>query len=303
MATGAMKADSNVCPDPETMAAFLDGRLSEHDREHVAAHLAGCERCYFVFTEAVQGNVAQPTPAGDTRWWTRRRVVWSSAATLAAAAALVLAVRVGIGPRSQDQQLQTLITAVGTERVIEPRLSGGFAYGPRRTVRSTPTALSLSPDLRIAAARVEKATESNESPEALRARGVACLLIGNVECAIPTLERAATGRPTDASILNDLAAAYLVRGERVSQNDVADLVRAERMGDQNDASRALAMSNRALEIDRLLPEARFNRAAALERLGMRSEAREAWQAYLTIDDRSGWADEARTRLQALTREP
>jgi tetratricopeptide (TPR) repeat protein len=284
-----MTIDSNICPDPETMAAFLDGRLPEHDRKQMAAHLAGCERCYFIFTEAVQSPATQQATGNDESW-TRRRVVWSAAATLVAAAALVLAVRSGIGPASSDEQLQTLVSAVGTDRVIEPRLSGGFAYGPLRTVRSSPaTALSLSPDLRIAAARVEKATESQESPEALRARGIACVLIGNVDCATTALQLATSQRPNDASMLNDLAAAYLVR--------------AERSGDQNDASRALATANRALEIDRLSPEARFNRAAALEHLGMRAEARDAWQAYLTIDDRSGWADEARARLQALTREP
>ena len=50
-------------------------------------------------------------------------------------------------------------------------------------------------------------------------------------------------------------------------------------------------------------EAWFNRAYALERLGLADEAREAWQAYLTIDDRSGWADEARTHLRALKKQP
>lgn len=285
-----MKFEADVCPDLETMAAFLDGRLSEHERKPIAAHIVDCERCYFLFTESAQTTPAHPRVAPAGQWWSRPRVMWSGAATLAAAAALVLALRIDLPDRNNQVAVQELVTAVGTDRVIEPRLSGGFAYGPRRTARGAePVAFALSPDLRIAAARVEKETATQASALALHARGMACVLTANVDCAVTSLQQAASERPDDARILNDLAAAYLVRGDRT--------------GDKNDLSRALATSNRALEIDRLLPEARFNRATALERLGMRVEAREAWQAYLTIDDRSGWADEARARLQALTPEP
>jgi tetratricopeptide (TPR) repeat protein len=283
-----MKHQSDSCPDLETIAAFLDGRLSERDREPIVAHLAGCERCYAIFTESAQ-TAPVSADAAATWWPPRRRVMWSSAAVLAAAAALVLAVRMNVAV-DEPAPVQELVTAVGTDRIIEPRLSGGFAYGPRRTVRSgTASALTLSPDLRIAAARVEKDTAAQQSASARHARGVACVLTGNLECAVTSLQEPATQRPDDARILNDLAAVYLVRAE--PQNDPGDL------------SRALATANRAIEIDRLLPEARFNRATALERLGMHTEAREAWQAYLTLDDRSGWADEARARLQALPPEP
>ena len=52
-----------------------------------------------------------------------------------------------------------------------------------------------------------------------------------------------------------------------------------------------------------MPEALFNRALALQMSGMTDDARTAWQAYLTIDDRSGWADEARARLRILSNQP
>ena len=68
-------------------------------------------------------------------------------------------------------------------------------------------------------------------------------------------------------------------------------------------ARGLATANRALEIDRLMPEALFNRALALQMSGMTDDARTAWQSYLTIDDRSGWADEARARLRILSNRP
>jgi hypothetical protein len=47
----------------------------------------------------------------------------------------------------------------------------------------------------------------------------------------------------------------------------------------------------------------FNRALALQMLGTVDDARTAWQSYLTIDDRSGWADEARARLRQLSTPP
>jgi hypothetical protein len=52
-----------------------------------------------------------------------------------------------------------------------------------------------------------------------------------------------------------------------------------------------------------MPEALFNRALALQMLGQNADARTAWQSFLTIDDRSGWADEARVRLRILSTQP
>ena len=102
-----------------------------------------------------------------------------------------------------------------------------------------------------------------------------------------SLEEATAHSPSNARILNDLGAAYLVRGERATQTERSL---------QGACLRSIAPS----ALDRSLTEAWFNRAYALERLSLTGEARDAWQAYLTIDDRSGWADEARVHLRALS---
>jgi tetratricopeptide (TPR) repeat protein len=146
--------------------------------------------------------------------------------------------------------------------------------------------MNLSPDVRIAAAEIEKVTTRQQSAEAQQARGIAALIVGDIDRAVKVLEDAAAQSPSNARILNDLAVAYLVRGQRTNQAE--------------DPSKALATVNRALSADRSLQEAWFNRAYALERLSMTNEARDAWQAYLTIDDRSGWADEARVHVRALS---
>jgi ferric-dicitrate binding protein FerR (iron transport regulator) len=133
MAAGPMKRSTESCPDFETIAAFLDGRLDAREREAMAGHLAGCETCYAIFLEAAQIKPANASAVTDDRWWKRRPTMWQAAAGLAAAAVLVIAVRFGIPARTPvDSGLQELVTAVGPERTIEPRLTGGFEYGPVR---------------------------------------------------------------------------------------------------------------------------------------------------------------------------
>ena len=279
--------DAGECPDLETLAAYLDGRVAEGDRARIAAHLTACESCYFVFAEAAQMDTAvarEPAP----RWWARPRVLWPTAAAgLAAAAALVLAVSGSLTPSGRDvTDLTALQASLATQRTVEPRLTGGFAYAPlRATLRSADAEADAPPEVRIAAALVEKETGTRQTPGALHARGLAWLVAGDVDRAVASLEEAAAARPDEAGILSDLAAAYLVR--------------ADRHPGSADAASALAAVNRALERQPGLPEASFNRAHALERLALIDQAEAAWTQYLTIDNRSGWADEARAHLRAL----
>ncbi len=278
-----MKQNGGTCPSLETIGAFVDGRFKDREREVVADHLASCETCYFVFSEAARTRVSAQ-PLGAVVKFRPRRLTWRITAGLAAAATIVLAVNLW-GPRGDgDQQaLDQLVAAVGTARTFDARLTGGFAYAPvRGPVRGSSDA-NLSPDVRIAIAEIEK----QQAAEPVAA--TAALIAGEPSRAISILEIASKANPNDARILSDLAAAHLTQGTLT--NNPAD------------ASRALAAANRALEIDRLMPEALFNRALALDASGLSDEARAAWQTYLTIDDRSGWADEARSRLRILSNQP
>ncbi len=280
-----MKVNGGTCPSLETIGAFVDGRFKDREREVVADHLASCETCYFVFSEAARTRVAAQPPA-QVVTFAPRRVSWQVMTGLAVAASIVFAVNLW-GPFGADtdrRALDSLVTAVGTARTFDARLTGGFAYAPvRGPVRGPNDAPNLSPDIRIAVAEIEK--QFAAEPIA----GAAALIAGEPGRAIAILETASQTNPTDAKILSDLAAAYLVR--------------AERSRDTADASRALSAANRALEIERLMPEALFNRALALQMSGLNENARTAWQAFLTIDDRSGWADDARARLRILSTQP
>jgi tetratricopeptide (TPR) repeat protein len=285
------------CPDLETIAAYLDRRLPERERGRIAEHIASCETCYFAFTEAAQirvnepaaGKTAEAVEGGDGRaWWSAPRVLWTAGRALAAAASVALMIGTGwltLWPAGGASELQGLVAAVGTDRSIEPRLTGGFAYGPvRGPVRAgEPSMATASPDVRIAAARIEQDVARHRTPQSLRSLGLAYLVMGDVNRAVPALEEAADQPAPDAQVLSDLSAAYLTR--------------AVRNGQPQDFVTGLAMADRAVKADPRLGEAWFNRAYALERLSMADEARQAWQDYLKIDDRSGWAEEARSRLK------
>ena len=284
------------CPDPETIAAYLDGRLSAQERARVTEHLADCETCYFVMTESAKMTsmpalTSDASPSrGQHRWWGSKPVVWSSstAGALATAAAVWLVVGGGWFAASPDSAaLQALVAAVGNERTVEARLTGGFAYGPLPgAVRSGGlSAVAVSPDVRIAAARIEKQTLARRTPEALRVLGLAHLVTGDVARAVPVFEEAVSLPNPDPRALNDLAAAYLVRATRGNR--------------PQDFAKALAAADRAVKADSSLIEAWFNRAYALDCLSLGAESRDAWEEYLHLDGQSAWADEARLHLQRL----
>lgn len=111
------------------------------------------------------------------------------------------------------------------------------------------------------------------------------LLVNQRANGLAKLEQAARSFPNDADVWTDLAATRL--SVAIEEHRAADL------------PLALAAADRAIELAPMLPEARFNRAAILERLGLHVQAREEWKNYLERDGSSDWAIEARRRLRAI----
>ena len=134
-------------------------------------------------------------------------------------------------------------------------------------------------------ARIEKDSTAHRHPQGLQSLGIAYLVVGDTDRSATMLEQAADLAPTDARVLSDLSAAYLARAGRQRQPE--------------DLNKALALAERAIKADPKLAEAWFNRAYALEKSARVEEARRAWEAYLKIDEHSGWADEARRHARAL----
>ena len=294
-----MAVEQRRHPEAERLAEYADGVLDAESRAEVDQHLADCADCRAVVMETMaflESNPAIPASAAPKVVPFRlRRWVRSVTVGLAAAAALVLAIRVArpewvsglFGPRTDRPELQELIAAVASEptRPVEGRLSGGFKYGPPPSATRGTGDREASPDVRIAAARIEKVAGERETAEARAALGAALLVLGDTNNGVLALEAAAQMSPDNAFIQNDLTAAYLARSRRE--------------GGAQDLARAISAAGLALKSNPDLIEALFNRALGLEMLGPASAARDAWNAYLKRDASSAWADEARRRLELL----
>lgn len=280
--------------DSETLAAYVDRRLTAGERADVEARLAADPDSYELLVEVMRTHEAlgDVTAAPARTESTTRTFVWAAGA-LAAAAALVIAVRFGPGllpsQRPANSLEAALLAAVGNERYLEPRLTGGFPSGPVRSAnRGQGDLSSQNLALLAAAGEAQKRAQAESGASNLQAWGVAQLLLGSYDDAIESLESAAIASPAEAALLSDLAAAYAAR--------------AARDRSAQDWSNALERSEQALRSDGNRLEALFNRALALEALHL-DGAHAAWQAYLDRDSTSAWADEARDRLAKLSAKP
>lgn len=282
-----------ACPDPEVLAAFVEHGLPPAERAQVEAHLAGCGDCLALLGEigrAVEELHQQvPTvpevPRVPTVSTVRASQRWLAAggAGLALAASLLLVARVAperlpawLGGSDVDPRFAALVEAVGEQRYIEPRLTGGFRYGPLRSpTRSGSGAPTDNLLLLAAAGELQKAAEADPSAENLHAWGVALVLLGRYDEGVAALERASGLAPASAAVASDLAAAYLARG--TESGSAGDLIRAE------------TSAGRAVRLPEAPIEAWFNRALALQRLGRPDEASVAWAEYDARADDPRWS--------------
>lgn len=269
------------CLDAETLAAFMDGRLTAADRALVEQHLAECEDCYEVWMEAGasnQSNAGAPTAERSKgRWLAGVSVL--AASMLAAVWLWPMLVR-----DPATRALDDLVAAVGTSRFSEARMGFDFAWG------DAPSATRGDRDdlpVRLDQAALAATTVAEETQTAFAYRVAAAghLTRGRYDMAIRALEAAAELAPEDGLVRLDLGASLLER------------FRVE--GRQEDAANGLEATEHAA---RLLPSdaaAHFNRALALEANGRLEEAVDAWDAYLALDASSAWASEARDRRERL----
>jgi tetratricopeptide (TPR) repeat protein len=266
-------------PSLETIAALAEGRVAGEDQSHLVEHLSGCRECYALFAAAAafveEGQApVEAVPEEKFRWWP----------ILAAAAVLVLIVGSLSWFLPSEDPMDKLVEAANQlpYRVTEGRLSQDFEW---RTMTSVSRAGGLNQDpqwmrLQGAAAGVlESKPDVSDQDVAL-----AHLLAGNHQLAAEMLSTIVAQDPRNAGAWSDLAAALLAKGSRSR--------------DGENAARALEAAETSLGIDESLPEARFNQALALEALGRRAAAREAWLEYLRLDSTSGWAKEASARAES-----
>jgi len=210
----------------------------------------------------------------------RVRLVLVIIAAACCISASIVLIRLRTTPERRYARLVNLAATLD-RRPVEARIVG-YSYAPylvTRGILSTPRS-PVSLRFRGAAGEYLLATQSDD--QHLHERGVATLVSSDPTEALRLLERAASKAPSDASVLCDLAAARLTAA--AVNEDV-----------QMFAS-ALAAADAALRSNPASPEARFNRALALDRLQLHEPAAVAYQHYLEIDGTSPWSLEARRNL-------
>lgn len=269
-------------PDPEALAAFVEGRLEGTELMSVTEHLSDCMECRELLGHAVEFARQHVHAVAPRRkfapWWL------AAAASIAIVTGAIWIIRTSAFRRDPLQKL--VAAAPRDERDFEPRLSG-FAWAPLHVMRGAEdTANPARMRLVGAAGEVLQETEGSSSANALHAAGVAQLLTDHRNDAIRELDAAAR-TSKDPQVSSDLAAAYYAA--------------ALRDDDPSQLPRALAATDKALDMQQDLPEALFNRALILERMGLRDAAQETWKRYLVVDGTSKWAGEAREHLQSLSR--
>ncbi len=277
-----MTADRAACPAPETIAAFVEGRLRRSEIGAVVEHLDRCPDCLLATRAA--NDFASTVDESRFRGW---RTVLSVAAAVVAIliiSAIVLRERVF----TRDPDVARLVKLAPTDaRTVEPRLSGGFSWAPYRGPERASGGSADPRYLRLAGAAGEAAEHAEENPtaEAQHTAALAMLLIDQTASATERLREVTKREPENARAWSDLAAAEYAVALRLEQ--------------PSHYAEALNAVDHALRLDPKLAEARFNRALILERLGLTQQARDAWRVYLEHDSSSAWAREANAHLRQL----
>jgi CHAT domain-containing protein len=175
---------------------------------------------------------------------------------------------------------QQLLASIGPFRLVEARLVG-FPWAPRERIETR-----LSDDALVAIRSIENLRRRSTGQTEAADLAVVKALQGRLDDAIRVLSDSVGGE--DAFVQSDLAALYIERGVR--ERCAQDLVRALQAAEQGCALRPS------------LSEARFNRALALELLGLRWMARIAWRETSWATSDVGWAEEAKSHLRSLDRQ-
>src|SRR4051794_4152666 len=258
---------------------FASGDLDAQTRNYVLAHIEHCSDCMAAVLSAnahLKEERSVWRSRTNSRWWM----------SAVAAAVLIAIIAVPMLRSGHDPIGKLVALAPTSERTIEPRLSGGFAWAPYHgPMRATGTSMDAARlELGGAAGEAINRAEHDRSTEVQHAAGVAMVLVEKPEEAVARLEAVAR-TSNDARTWSDLAAARYAA--------------ASQLGRASLYPTALAAADAALRIDPNLSEALFNRALILTRLGLTDEAKRAWQRYLQVDSSSSWAIEARSHLAGL----
>ena len=173
------------------------------------------------------------------------------------------------------------------ESPIKGRVSG-FDWEPQiETLGGGSNYIPDTTKLHAAESYLLDAVYTRGDADSHHALGKYYLAKGELDDAIKQFNEALYSAPKNARLLSDLGAALLERG-RLSREGSSDSL--------PDFALSLEHIDQALKLDHSLLEALFNRALCHTHMGLPSQAKDDWMAYLERDGGSLWAEEARRRL-------
>jgi tetratricopeptide (TPR) repeat protein len=260
-------------PEPEALAAFLEGNLTDQELKTVIDHLSSCEDCRSQIGGAAEferENEAAGSGAAEEPNRFRLPMRWLPHAAMAV---LVVGGMMAVYSRYTDplRQLQ------GPTRGVEARVTDAdyASYkSPTRATAQDNTDYGKLGNI----GRLEDKVKANPSVKNLHRLARGYLATGDARKAAETLTKALELAPGDPDLLSDLAAARVAQMEYQLAVDASVL---------------------ALEHNPSLAPAAFNHALALERLHKPREAKAAWENYLKLDPSSQWAEEAKGHIKEL----
>jgi CHAT domain-containing protein/Tfp pilus assembly protein PilF len=214
---------------------------------------------------------------------------------IAAYAALVLAMGMGgwwllRGKSEIEKGLAAFNQAYSRERPLSVRVTG-LDYAPFSVkLGGDQTQVDLNSRKRAERILLDVVAESPNSASR-HALGRLYLTERNFDQAIAEFEQALKDDPDNAGLHSDLGAALFEKNKR----------EATEAAGRNPHTYNLSLEhlNRAIEIDKSLLAALFNRALLRQSAGLLTAAREDWELYLKQDASSAWAQEARDYLEEI----
>jgi len=323
----ASEPATTECPPDEAWFDLASG-IPREDLNFLLQHSAGCDHCGPLLRDAlavVSGDISsdearllsaqesarpqwQSSLAEKLRgmregepvrlrrprpktWWLPPRAL-----QLAVSAALLVALAAGgiwvAWRRAETHSASRLIAqAYAEKRTIEMRIEGA-PWAPLRHERGRSADEDRMVRPALLKAEGEIARHLKNTPDDvtwMQASGRTSLLEeGGEERALAVLDRAHELAPDNQSVVVDLASAYLLRGQVANR--------------PQDIGTAIDLLGKTLAAEPGNETAQFNYAIALEQMGLKQQAVEAWGEFLRLHSGSPWSTEARERLRQTQQE-
>ncbi len=190
-----------------------------------------------------------------------------------------------ISTPDRPESLLAFNEAFRNSRPIESRITE-LDYAPFQQTRGNESENFNKEELNRAKLYALEDLKNNRTAENLHIVGKISLAEKNFDEAIDYFQQSLKLSPNNAKLHNDLGTAWLEKGK--SNDDNLRFLAA-----------SLEEFNKAIELNKGLKEAYFNKALSLQLMNLPNQTKEAWQEYLKMDDSSDWAKEAKKNLQNL----